>query len=142
MLISEWSSDVCSSDLIHRLALRGVEIDHRLHELRSQRLDAAAAGFIFIFKAQDRRHHLRRELQRGVAGGVNRGLVGLPQLQARGFVAQLRAGVERVELRIEARDGLVAGADAQPLVQFRYALRSEEHTSELQSLMRISYAVF
>src|SRR3546814_10070564 len=25
---------------------------------------------------------------------------------------------------------------------FRYAIRSEEHTSELQSLMRISYAVF
>src|SRR3546814_2773249 len=25
---------------------------------------------------------------------------------------------------------------------FRYAVRSEEHTSELQSLMRISYAVF
>src|SRR3546814_5239115 len=125
MRISDWSSDVCSSDL------------------------------------------LRRELQRGVAGGVNRGLVGLPQLQARGFVAQLRAGVERVELRIEARDGLVAGADAQPRIQFRYALagrhaagvalqaqrhdrlvdlrvvalRSDEHTSELQSLMRISYAV-
>src|SRR3546814_11465842 len=35
---------------------------------------------------------------------------------------QLRAGVERVELRMEARDGLVAGADAHPLVQFRYAL--------------------
>src|SRR3546814_11327657 len=69
MRISDWSSDVCSSDL-----------------------------------------------------GVNRGLVGLPQLQARGFVAQLRAGVERVELRIEARDGLVAGADAQPRIQFRYAL--------------------
>src|SRR3546814_2264389 len=30
----------------------------------------------------------------------------------------------------------------QVVVQRRYFLRSEEHTSELQSLMRISYAVF
>src|SRR3546814_10541745 len=31
---------------------------------------------------------------------------------------------------------------ANPLAQMRKDLRSEEHTSELQSLMRISYAVF
>src|SRR3546814_10082899 len=48
-----------------------------------------------------------------------------------------------------ARDGLVA-AQSRPGVQFDgddaraivRRLRSEEHTSELQSLMRISYAVF
>src|SRR3546814_6995015 len=34
-----------------------------------------------------------------------------------------------------------SGWQARP-VQFRRPLRSEEHTSELQSLMRISYAVF
>src|SRR3546814_1181427 len=33
-------------------------------------------------------------------------------------------------------------ADAENLRQFNEQLRSEEHTSELQSLMRISYAVF
>src|SRR3546814_11149842 len=37
------------------------------------------------------------------------------------------------QLLIAAVDGAVIGADR---------LRSEEHTSELQSLMRISYAVF
>src|SRR3546814_2606177 len=37
------------------------------------------------------------------------------------------------------RDGTVAGAELGP---GHLALRSEEHTSELQSLMRISYAVF
>src|SRR3546814_6205167 len=31
---------------------------------------------------------------------------------------------------------------AQPLLHLRGVARSEEHTSELQSLMRISYAVF
>src|SRR3546814_1159216 len=33
-------------------------------------------------------------------------------------------------------------APGKPAGQLRYVLRSEEHTSELQSLMRISYAVF
>src|SRR3546814_1583277 len=32
--------------------------------------------------------------------------------------------------------------DEVPVAQFRAECRSEEHTSELQSLMRISYAVF
>src|SRR3546814_5997903 len=36
----------------------------------------------------------------------------------------------------------VLGREPAELVEARDALRSEEHTSELQSLMRISYAVF
>src|SRR3546814_8412450 len=39
---------------------------------------------------------------------------------------------------IEARDAIIVGVDAPPGEHDR----SEEHTSELQSLMRISYAVF
>src|SRR3546814_9961189 len=35
-----------------------------------------------------------------------------------------------------------AGPDAVKAARGRIGLRSEEHTSELQSLMRISYAVF
>src|SRR3546814_1340880 len=48
----------------------------------------------------------------------------------------------------DERDGANRGVDAQiadhpPDLPFRHAqVRSEEHTSELQSLMRISYAVF
>src|SRR3546814_1045700 len=37
---------------------------------------------------------------------------------------------------------LVAAALAQGMTDSALAMRSEEHTSELQSLMRISYAVF
>src|SRR3546814_1769927 len=33
-------------------------------------------------------------------------------------------------------------ADTRPLTMLELSMRSEEHTSELQSLMRISYAVF
>src|SRR3546814_8394249 len=38
--------------------------------------------------------------------------------------------------------GAVAGEEVLVEHQARLGLRSEEHTSELQSLMRISYAVF
>src|SRR3546814_3052850 len=44
------------------------------------------------------------------------------------------------ETRAVLVQAAAAGADERPPVL--YVLRSEEHTSELQSLMRISYAVF
>src|SRR3546814_7802131 len=66
------------------------------------------------------------------------------------------AGLHRI-IRLHAIDGEVRGALEDDFHHFRVlirhdgarvtnveatALRSEEHTSELQSLMRISYAVF
>src|SRR3546814_10516155 len=79
----------------------------------------------------------------------------------RPLLRRFRRGVAAVARAVHPRDDArVAGADARPLVsgadapsvrdlqlqpQTRLAsrtLRSEEHTSELQSLMRISYAVF
>src|SRR3546814_1575755 len=113
MRISDWSSDVCSSDLV-------------------------AAG-----KAQRRGHGLertpallppvveRRVRQQDVAQGAL-DLVGLLPVGAehRGrTVDQLLARA----VRAEATDQLLAD---------EFGHRSEEHTSELQSLMRISYAVF
>src|SRR3546814_6758400 len=63
------------------------------------------------------------------------------------------AGVHRAMVRIaqgegfgqralERHFGLFHIAHRQRLLGHRPAVRSEEHTSELQSLMRISYAVF
>src|SRR3546814_7117384 len=44
---------------------------------------------------------------------------------------------------VEALDGLrIEGPLISPPMDGDYSRRSEEHTSELQSLMRISYAVF
>src|SRR3546814_997956 len=60
-----------------------------------------------------------------------------------GFQEQLRSGVRQI---LQGRGEIGGAADhadrhrSAPLV--RAAARSEEHTSELQSLMRISYAVF
>src|SRR3546814_2790989 len=57
------------------------------------------------------------------------------------------AGVAGLALLLEiiSRSGLVSTTYLPPFSQVvveAVALRSEEHTSELQSLMRISYAVF
>src|SRR3546814_2524789 len=76
---------------------------------------------------------------------------GIPGLgQSSGFSFQLQdlggAGHEELVSAREQLLGLAAGNDK--LDSVRYAnledapTRSEEHTSELQSLMRISYAVF
>src|SRR3546814_6989241 len=53
-------------------------------------------------------------------------------------------GQAQCGVRVERRR-LLARREAQPLLRREVAVvfpRSEEHTSELQSLMRISYAVF
>src|SRR3546814_8459342 len=87
MRISDWSSDVCSSDLHGEGSLR----------------------------------HLPRH-----AGGALQGIV----------VEQHRLAVSR------QHDVEFDPARAGPGGRLHGAERSEEHTSELQSLMRISYAVF
>src|SRR3546814_9207806 len=51
------------------------------------------------------------------------------------------SGVEAMLDHQAAQRGAVALEEAL-LPAFRLVIRSEEHTSELQSLMRISYAVF
>src|SRR3546814_8320153 len=89
MRISDWSSDVCSSDLHHP------GFAERLHD----RLDQPALGTL--------QHHV-------AAGDADRHRVG-PGLDAVGDHPVHRPG--------------------------QHVARSEEHTSELQSLMRTSYAV-
>src|SRR3546814_1500892 len=96
MRISDWSSDVCSSDLLEEEL--GVALFART--TRSTRL--THAGTLFL-------EHVRR-----VFAALEQARDSV-KAAANGFHGQLR----------------VAMSD-----------RSEEHTSELQSLMRISYAVF
>src|SRR3546814_8475195 len=102
MRISDWSSDVCSSDLRTLGALR------------------RKPGLKEIFD---------------------------PYRFGGGRAVRFKAcGVEA--RRTEEEGGIARKADALPwyadaLVELSVdVLRSEEHTSELQSLMRISYAVF
>src|SRR3546814_4720765 len=117
--ISDWSSDVCSSDLCGGYRTCGARSGTRSARyaacpLESQLRPHHRAGGS---RGIDARH---RRLQRHVHGGV-RVEVGAVVVRTPGRTA--RRGMEGV------RSG-------------RAASRSEEHKSELQSLMRISYAVF
>src|SRR3546814_6552924 len=100
MRISDWSSDVCSSDLLH-LSRRITNIE----SVGSVRADLAR-GFYKLF-------------------GPLLGIIETKHPDApRAFSGKRKSPDDRKPRR---------GA--------RWS-RSEEHTSELQSLMRISYAVF
>src|SRR3546814_9150985 len=108
MRISDWSSDVCSSDLGH----------HHLPVAQRLRLHRGDG---------------RRDKALGVEGGGDDG----NQRGGGHAAAPLSARWRRAPNRRPSlcstwrRRTRGSGAD-----------RSEEHTSELQSLMRISYAVF
>src|SRR3546814_1310147 len=66
-----------------------------------------------------------------------------PGLAVMRFAGKLRGRVgEEAQVRHRARDLHVAGERERLAAVARFGVRSEEHTSELQSLMRISYAVF
>src|SRR3546814_1564753 len=56
--------------------------------------------------------------------------------------AALAAHLTDIGVKPGDRIGCLLGNSLPWCVQFVASLRSEEHTSELQSLMRISYAVF
>src|SRR3546814_2462071 len=103
MRISDWSSDVCSSDLLGARA--GIYS-------KEQTLDALAA----------------------IAAGLD-----------------LRKGRNWRPLEDTTYDPIIAARRPKPWTSWQRSedyynegllIRSEEHTSELQSLMRISYAVF
>src|SRR3546814_2384344 len=110
MRISDWSSDVCSSDLD----------DEAFRRLDVLEVDAAEGGF-------ERGDDLDQLV--GVA------LVDLD-------VEHVDAG-ELLEQHALAFKHRLAGQRADVAqATHRGAVRSAEHTSELQSLLRISYAVF
>src|SRR3546814_8639113 len=119
MRISDWSSDVFSSDLLLRVD-QLLAVDHHLAPQHLERGPIALAGSIGDDLAADRR----------TAGGRG-GRVGIgvdhAEFQLRGLADQVLQLLRIVESRHLDDDAVV---------------RSEEHTSELQSLMRISYAVF
>src|SRR3546814_4071616 len=98
MRISDWSSDVCSSDL-----------------WVGGRIETVSSCWICL--------PLRRQ-----GSGIRRA--------ARSGVVARRPRMDRHPVLHGPGGGAAVDRDAAAM------LRSEEHTSELQSLMRISYAVF
>src|SRR3546814_4751349 len=113
MRISDWSSDVCSSDLID-----GQRADLPIG------MPVGKIGQGFVYRLQ-----LGFEFFQ-IAAMVARQRTDNAGLAARD--GQVHAAAQEHRRR-EGRQGQTV---PKPLI------RSEEHTSELQSLMRISYAVF
>src|SRR3546814_9221153 len=112
MRISDWSSDVCSSDLALDASDDVVGGDDlRIH--RVLRRERRALEFDRLEVARPRLLLQRLEIEAGTLEQFDREVALDPA-----FHLRVRAG------------GILAHH------------RSEEHTSELQSLMRISYAVF
>src|SRR3546814_8930424 len=147
MRISDWSSDVCSSDLEGLLQRRGDDagtgglvgglelLDESQHLLLGPQQGGAAAG-----------DHALLDSRLGGAHGVLDAVLLLLELDLRGgadledgdttgqlgeALLELLAVVVRVGVLDLVLDLLDAALD-----------RSEENTSELQSLMSISYDVF
>src|SRR3546814_3533354 len=135
MRISAWSSDVCSSDLLIGLFVAGIS-DRRLI-FSSIIVDRRLLGFSRCLGGA-KRHGVRDPAQRPLLhlGRGNR-FASAEFCCGGRECGLLFARVTSRKLRIEL---------AKDRENLRFAdfveERSEEHTSELQSLMRISYAVF
>src|SRR3546814_988571 len=123
MRISDWSSDVCSSDLL------------TIPEARYKIIRQGAAD---VPELQGVRRKGAPPQQESAQGGVP------SRFRLRINVkADNRIFVSGMGLESEWKSNVqVRGTTASPRLSGTLEVRSEEHTSELQSLMRISYAVF
>src|SRR3546814_2817640 len=114
MRISDWSSDVCSSDLA-----KGIFAV------------AAAGGANTLGK-----------VALGAAGSIGLAMVAAFAGIWLGLRKQLKGAIDDEERTALIRSSVINGLASIAFVACMLLVRSEEHTSELQSLMRISYAVF
>src|SRR3546814_5217575 len=126
MRISYWSSDVCSSDLGKR-----TQLYKRLSSVREIAPESPQDAFIILCL------QIQLELGKKLAGrerAKNKRLSKRYGTRLSGGLFNFLSGDQQAEIASEP-----ASQNALRALLFP---RSEEHTSELQSLMRISYAVF
>src|SRR3546814_6998091 len=140
MRISDWSSDVCSSDL------------HSTPAGRELILDACPEPDILVATCSpppytpDWRGITSEDWRSGIETGLlspiefTNAVVGGMIARGWGRIVHIATGAAKYPHVLR----LLSGAPRAALVNYAVAMakRSEEHTSELQSLMRISYAVF
>src|SRR3546814_6737028 len=123
MRISDWSSDVCSSDLLGLVLASGVDRDRAVAALAQL---SGVPGRVELVGATPSGGHVYVDYAH-TPDALETVLKALrPHTQNQLFVI-IGCGGDR-------------DRGKRPIMG-RIAARSEEHTSELQSLMRISYAV-
>src|SRR3546814_1927044 len=120
MRISDWSSDVCSSDLFFQASQptqtkKTTVMTTKMMKAMSSGVDMALASPV---QRQQRAEHVE------------------------GQFAQQEREIQQSDRHDDARDHHLLLPSNQGASNQGARNRSEEHTSELQSLMRISYAVF
>src|SRR3546814_5143115 len=135
MRISDWSSDVCSSDL----AIRSVEdLQQLVVQSRNDRIvrlgDLATVGTGSLTR-------YGAVSKNGQAEAVQGLVIALRGADARQVVDGVRTRLAEIESTLPTGTPVDVFYDRSDLIA-RAVGRSEEHTSEIQSLMRHSYAVF
>src|SRR3546814_1588614 len=121
MRISDWSSDVCSSDLVET---------HRLRLSPDNALDLVAR---YDLVADGSDNFPTRYLANDACHLAGRPLVSAAIMRFDGQLSTFKSHEQGDKPCYRCLFGPQPGDPKE---------RSEEHTSELQSLMRISYAVF
>src|SRR3546814_10795684 len=147
MRISDWSSDVCSSDLLVDVAVRygivaiAIPFGIPARDAEGQLIVDERNGHRAFCQTHVVIADAKASITRKIAPWLRCGEV---QRAARSVAAEQGSlcatqdlGVGHIEQAEITNDGaaIINAIDIN-------AHRSEEHTSELQSLMRISYAVF
>src|SRR3546814_9632002 len=127
MRISDWSSDVCSSDL-----LDGLE---RIRYTTSHPADMDEA----LIAAHGEVGKLMPYLHLPVQSGSDRVLKAMNRSHTVESYLKLLERFRAARPDIALSGDFIVGFPGESEAEFEE--RSEEHTSELQSLMRISYAV-
>src|SRR3546814_5602989 len=137
MRISDWSSDVCSSVLVAAIGYRG--------ESQSLRETGSSIWLVFGLTILIVYLLLAAQFESFVHPAI---IVTTVPLAVAGGVIGLALAGDSINLCSQIGIVMLVGLAAKNgilIVEFANQLRderSEEHTSELQSLMRISYAVF
>src|SRR3546814_2122450 len=126
MRISDWSSDVCSSDL--RWHAAGL----KLHVYSSGSVEAQKLIF---------GHSVYGDLTPWFSGFFDTDIGGKLEAGSYTRIAVAIGLMPRSILYLSDNPEEVAAAGRAGMQTIRLMRRSEEHTSELQTLMRISYAV-
>src|SRR3546814_412301 len=150
MRISDWSSDVCSSDLVQRSAeamgipvrtprsLRDARVQAEFADLRADAAIVAAYGLILPQPILD----APRLGCINIHGSLLPRWRGAAPIQRSILAGDAETGITIMQMDAGLDTGPTILSERVPIGPRTTASRSEEHTSELQSLMRISYDLF